>query len=316
MGTNYQIKYTPDAKVKAPALVKIGIDSVLTEINRQMSTYLPDSEISRFNRSESLVPMAVPMEFEYVINRALSWARKTYGAFDITVFPLLYLWGFGPGGTGAPDSFPDLSDVEKRLSHIGHDKLVSENGALQKLDPFVRIDLNAIAKGFGVDAVFDYLLSQGIFDLMVEIGGEVRVRGLNPQSKLWTIAIEKPKFSAEIGERFDWIVDLDNEAMATSGDYRNFFEIDGEIYSHEIDPRTGYPSRNNVASASVTAPNCTDADALATALMVMDVDEGMKLVESLPEVEAFLLVRQSISQFTYRRSSGMTVRAIGETRNN
>ncbi|MEE2877145.1 MAG: FAD:protein FMN transferase [Candidatus Neomarinimicrobiota bacterium] len=315
MGTSYQIKYIPDARVTAPAVVKVGIDSVLAEVNRQMSTYLPDSDISRFNRSESLEPMAVPMEFEYVVSRALTWMRKTNGAFDITVFPLLYLWGFGPGGAGVPASFPDSSDVEKRLSHVGRDKLVSERGALRKLDPFVSIDLNAIAKGFGVDAVFDYLLSHGIFDMMVEIGGEVRVRGVNHQSKLWAIAIEKPNLAAEIGGGFDWIVELDNEAMATSGDYRNFFEIDGEIYSHEIDPRTGYPSRTGISSATVTAPNCTDADALATAIMVMDVSEGMKLVESLPEVEAFLLVRQSTSQFTYRRSSGMTVRTVGETGN-
>ena len=313
MGTTYQVKYAPNANITSPAVVKVGIDSLLNEVNRQMSTYLPDSEISRFNRSESSEPMAVPMEFEYVVSRALYWSKKTDGAFDITVFPLLYLWGFGPGGAGEPPSFPDSSDVERRLSHIGSHKLVTESGEIRKLDPSVSIDLNAIAKGFGVDAVFDYLLSHGISDMMVEIGGEVRVRGLNPQSKLWAIAIERPELSAEIGEGFDWIVDLDNEAMATSGDYRNFFEIDGEIYSHEIDPRTGYPSRTGVASATVTAPNCTDADALATALMVMEVNEGMKLVESLSEVEAFLLVRDSSGRFTSHRSAGMAMKAAGET---
>ncbi len=312
MGTNYQIKYTPDAKVTTPALVKIGIDSILTEINRQMSTYLPDSEISRFNLSESSKPIEVPLEFEYVVSRALYWGEKTYGAFDITILPLLYLWGFGPGGARAPAAFPDTSDVEKRLTHIGNHKLVTGSGAVRKVDPFVNIDLNSIAKGFGVDAIFNYLLSNEITNVMVEIGGEVRVRGLNPYSKLWAIAIEKPELSLEIGEEFDWIVDLDNEAMATSGDYRNFFELDNEIYSHVIDPRTGYPSQTGVASATVTAPNCTDADALATALMVMDVSEGMKLVESLPEVEAFLIVRDSANGFVSHQSSGMALKAAGD----
>ncbi len=281
-----------------------------------MSTYLPESEISRFNRLESSDPINVPMEFEYVVGRALYWGGKTDGAFDITVFPLIYLWGFGPGSTGVPNSFPDSSDVERRLSHVGSHKLVTEDGEVRKLDPFVSIDLNAIAKGFGVDAIFDYLLSKRVTDMMVEIGGEVRVRGLNSQSKLWTIAIERPELSSIIGGGFDWIIDLDNQAMATSGDYRNFFELDDEIYSHEIDPRTGYPSQTGIASATVTAPNCTDADALATALMVMDVSEGMKLVESLPAVEAFLLVRKSATNFVSHRSSGMAIKAAGEAKEN
>lgn len=310
MGTTYQVKYIPRPKGRGPENIKVGIDSVLREVNRQMSTYLPDSEISKFNRSESLEPIPVSEEFHYVVSRSLFWTEKTRGAFDVTVFPLLFLWGFGPGGKGLPKTFPDSSAIFKRLSHVGSRKLVVQGNSLRKLDEFISIDLNAIAKGFGVDAVYKYLISNEISNLMIEIGGEVRTKGRNPLSKLWTIAIERPTLSGEVGEEFDWVLDLDNEAMATSGDYRNYFEIDGLIYSHEIDPRTGYPSKTGVASATVTAPNCTDADAIATALMVMNVSEGIKLIEALPDIDAFLLFRNSSNQLTSYQSSGMNVRTI------
>jgi thiamine biosynthesis lipoprotein len=308
MGTTYQLKYVSPNGLTVPAVLKVGIDSVLIEVNRQMSTYIPDSEISWFNRSESTEPITVGEEFYYVVNRALYWSRKSNGAFDITVFPLLYLWGFGPGDTGVPDQFPDSSTINRRMSHVGYEKIRTEKSSIVKLDPYISIDLNAIAKGFGVDAVFDYLESQNVSDMMVEIGGEVRVKGKNLQAKQWAIAIERPKLSAEREEGFDWVINLDNQAMATSGDYRNYFEIDGEIYSHEIDPRTGYPSQSGIASATVTAPTCTDADALATALMVMSITDGLELVESLPEVEAFLIIRETADRFRSQQSSGMNVK--------
>jgi len=308
MGTTFQINYVSTDGLAATTVLKVGVDSVLSEVNRQMSTYISDSEISRFNRSESTEPISVSKEFYYVVNRALYWSRKNNGAFDITVFPLLYLWGFGPGQTGMPDQFPDSSSIKKRLSHVGYEKIRTEESSIVKLDPYISIDLNAIAKGFGVDAVFDYLKSQNISDMMIEIGGEVRVKGQNSQGKLWAIAIERPKLSADANEGFDWVIDLDNQAMATSGDYRSYFEMDGNIYSHEIDPRTGYPSRTGVASATVIAPNCTDADALATALMLMPITDGLKLVESIPKTEAFIIIRQPEDRFTYRQSSGINVR--------
>ena len=308
MGTTFQIKYVPPDGRATTTVLKVGVDSVLSEVNRQMSTYKPDSEISWFNRSESTEPIPVSKEFYYVVNRALYWSRKSDGAFDITVFPLLYLWGFGPGQTGMPDQFPDSSSIHQRLSHVDYEKIRTEESSIVKLDPYISIDLNAIAKGFGVDAVFDYLKSQNISDMMIEIGGEVRVKGQNSQGKLWAIAIERPKLSADAREGFDWVIDLDNQAMATSGDYRSYFEIDGNIYSHEIDPRTGYPSRTGVASATVIAPNCTDADALATALMLMPITDGLKLVESIPKTEAFIIIRQPEDRFTYHQSFGMNVR--------
>ena len=308
MGTTFQINYVSTDGLASTTVLKVGVDSVLSEVNRQMSTYIHDSEISWFNRSESTEPISVSKEFYYVVNRALYWSRKSDGAFDITVFPLLYLWGFGPGQTGMPDQFPDSSSIKKRLSHVGYEKIRTEESSIVKLDPYISIDLNAIAKGFGVDAVFDYLKSQNVSDMMIEIGGEVRVKGQNSQSKLWAIAIERPKLSADVNEGFDWVINLDNQAMATSGDYRSYFEMDGNIYSHEIDPRTGYPSRTGVASATVIAPNCTDADALATALMLMPITDGLKLVESIPKTEAFIIKRQPEDRFTYHQSSGINIR--------
>lgn len=310
MGTTYHVKYRPNPSLTAsPDSLKAKIDSVLVEVNRQMSIYLQDSEIIAFNNSQSIDPFPVSREFAFVVERALHWSRLTEGAFDITVFPLLFLWGFGPGlGADIPSSFPTPSDVEKRLSHVGYQQLNLQDDRLIKMDPYVRIDLNAIAKGFGVDAVFDYLQSLAIAHMMVEIGGEVRVRGKNQRDHPWIIAIERPDLSSNAGKGFEWICELEAGAAATSGDYRNFFEINGEIFSHVIDPRTGYPAQTQVASATVTAPNCTDADALATALMVMGEKEGLQLVELIDGVEAFLIIRQGKGQFRWVKSSGMNIR--------
>ncbi|MCH7732998.1 MAG: FAD:protein FMN transferase [Candidatus Marinimicrobia bacterium] len=310
MGTTYHVKYRPTSSLTvSPDSLKAKIDSVLLEVNRQMSIYLWNSEITAFNNSQSIDPFPVSREFAYVVERALHWSRLTKGAFDITVFPLLFLWGFGPGqGADTPSSFPTPSDVEKHLSHVGYQKLNLQDNRLTKTDPYVRIDLNAIAKGFGVDAVFDYLQSLAIAHMMVEIGGEVRVRGKNQRDQPWIIAIEGPDLSSDAGKGFEWVCELEAGAAATSGDYRNFFEIDGEIFSHVIDPRTGYPAQTQVASATVTAPNCTDADALATALMVMGEKEGLQLVELIDGVEAFLILREEKGQFRWVKSSGMKIR--------
>lgn len=313
MGTTYHIKYRPPSILMAsPDSVKAKIDSVLQEVNRQMSIYLRDSEITTFNDWQSTKPFPVSKEFAFVVERALHWSEATDGGFDITVFPLLFLWGFGPGQDRSQPSIllPSSSDVKKRLSHVGYGKLKVEDGVLIKEDPYLRIDLNAIAKGFGVDAVFDYLESLAVAHMMVEIGGEVRAKGRNQEDSLWAIAIQRPVLSTATRQEFDWFYELENAAMATSGDYRNSFEIDGEIFSHEIDPTTGYPVQTQVASVTVVSSNCTDADALATALMVMGEDEGLQLVESLAGTEAFLILREGRDQFRWAKSSGMLVKEL------
>ena len=309
MGTTYQIKLVLQQDLGTPQTLKVEIDSILAHVNRQMSLYQYGSEINIFNRSLSTEPFPVSEEVAFVVRRALHWSVVTDGAFDITIFPLLFLWGFGPGQETEPLTiFPDSAAVQKRLAHVGYGKMKVKKKTLIKNDPRVMVDLNAIAKGFGVDAVYEHLESQGVAHMMVEIGGEVRVRGKNKNNQFWIIAIERPHLSADLERAFDWICEPEEGAVATSGDYRNFFEVDGELFSHEIDPRSGYPAKTKVASATITAPNCTDADALATALIIMGEKEGLQLVEAMDGVEAFLILREGRDQFRWVKSSGMKIR--------
>ncbi|MEC9274625.1 MAG: FAD:protein FMN transferase [Candidatus Neomarinimicrobiota bacterium] len=308
MGTTYNIKIILDnLSVQYKNKLSGQIDSILISINQQMSTYLYDSEISTFNNNESTAPFKISNEFSYVVGRALHWAKTTEGAFDITLVPLLYLWGFGPGQKGGlKDVFPDEKIINNRKIHMGYDKLTINNNFLQKKDPFIKIDLNAIAKGFGVDAICNFLNSKGINNYMVEIGGEVRCVGYNQNKKSWMIAIENP----ENNNKIKWAVSLKDVSMATSGDYRNYYEIDNERYSHEIDPRSGYPAQTNIASATVVAPNCVDADALATTLIILGIEKAIQLIENTNDTEAFLIIRKDKDSYETIKSSGMKIEVL------
>ena len=308
MGTTYNIKIISNNIERHPKdELKYQIDSILISINNQMSTYLYDSEISTFNNKQSTAPFHISEEFSYVIERSLHWAKKTDGAFDITLVPLLYLWGFGPGQKGGlKDIFPNDRAIQNRKIHMGYDKLIIKNNYLQKQDPYIKIDLNAIAKGFGVDAVCSFLNSKGINNYMVEIGGEVRCLGYNRNKKSWMIAVENPESDNEI----NWAVSLDNMSMATSGDYRNYYEIDNERYSHEIDPRSGYPAQTDIASATVVTSYCIDADALATALIILGIDKAIQLIEDTSDTEAFLIIRKDKDVYETIRSSGMKIKEL------
>ena len=312
MGTSYNIKIVPEKdRILSKKLIKQNIDSVLISVNYQMSTYLFDSEITQFNNHESTTPFTVSNDFSLVVERALHWSRLTDGAFDITIVPLLYLWGFGPGQAGElGDIFPQESAVQKRRTHVGYEKLTTNKYYLQKKDPFIKIDLNAIAKGFGVDAVYSFLESIGMNNIMVEIGGEIRTKGENRKNEPWMIAVETPDLESAGSKTISWALPLENKAMATSGDYRNYYEIDGIRYSHEIDPRTGYPARTGVASATVVATNCMDADALATALIIMGAELGLQFIEKLDGVEAFLILREGSDNYRTIKSSGMKISAL------
>ena len=312
MGTTYNIKIVPGKSTPLSInLIQQKVDSVLTSINYQMSTYLFDSEITQFNNHESTVSFSISNDFAFVVDRALYWSEKTDGAFDITLVPLLYLWGFGPGQEGQlGDVFPEENTVQKRLTHIGYEKLTTNKYYLQKKDPYIKIDLNAIAKGFGVDAVYFFLKSIGMNNIMVEIGGEVRTKGNNQKNEPWMIALETPDFESTGNKTARWAIRLEDQAMATSGDYRNYYESDSVRYSHEIDPRTGYPAQTGVASATVIAPNCMDADALATALIIMGTESGLQLVEKLDNVEAFLILREGNDNYRTIKSSGMKISTL------
>ena len=312
MGTTYNIKIIPEKNsILSTKLIKQNIDSVLISVNYQMSTYLFDSEITQFNNHESTTSFTVSNDFSLVVERALHWSKLTDGAFDITIVPLLYLWGFGPGqASELGDIFPEEHAVQKRRTHVGYEKLTTNKYYLQKKDPFIKIDLNAIAKGFGVDAVYSFLESIGMNNIMVEIGGEVRTKGKNRKNEPWMIAVETPDLESAGSKTISWALPLESKAMATSGDYRNYYEIDGIRYSHEIDPRTGYPAQTGVASATVVATNCMDADALATALIIMGPESGLQFIEKLDGVEAFLILREGNDNYRTIKSSGMKISAL------
>ena len=312
MGTTYNIKIIPEKdSILSTKLIKQNIDSVLISVNYQMSTYLFDSEITQFNNHESTTSFTVSNDFSLVVERALHWSKLTDGAFDITLVPLLYLWGFGPGqASELGDIFPEEHAVQKRRTHVGYEKLTTNKYYLQKKDPFIKIDLNAIAKGFGVDAVYSFLESIGMNNIMVEIGGEVRTKGENRKNEPWMIAVETPDLESAGSKTISWALPLESKAMATSGDYRNYYEIDGIRYSHEIDPRTGYPAQTGVASATVVATNCMDADALATALIIMGAESGLQFIEKLDGVEAFLILREGNDNYRTIKSSGMKISAL------
>lgn len=304
MGTTYSVKIINNIDQSIDFNnVRNEIDSVLNVVNQQMSTYIEDSEINRFNQLEDNSWFPVSFRFFKVILMAQEVSRLTDGAFDITVGPLVDLWGFGINSEKEEWQPPSERQIQCISKLIGYQNISTGKFSIKKNNPDTEIDVNAIAKGFGVDIVFELLEQKGFTDILVEIGGEVRCKGHNSTGKPWQIGIDKPILSVAPGKDLQSIISLNNNALATSGDYRNYFKYEGKIYSHTIDPRTGYQTQNQVASTSVTAPTCMQADALATALMVMG-EPGMKIIESLENVEALLIIRKSEIEFNSIKSSG------------
>lgn len=289
MGTTYHIKVLTGWFTSAARLQR-QIDERLLAINRSMSTYDPTSEISRFNAiasaGETFAPSA---DFLEVLRVAAELFRLTEGAWDGTLDPLITLWGFGRKGTVS--QVPDEEKIRTALTHVGFDQIhLDASGIISKLDPALTLDLASIAKGYGVDAIARLLGEKGFADFLVEIGGEVYARGRRQDGKPWRVGINRPDKAAAFTDVYR-AVTLTDLAMATSGDYRIFFEVGGQNFSHILDPRTGRPVTNGVVSATVVAANCTVADGLATALMVMGPHKGVALVDRLPAVECLIVVR-------------------------
>ncbi|MBN2887213.1 MAG: FAD:protein FMN transferase [Chromatiaceae bacterium] len=276
MGTSYSIKLAePPSELDSVAL-QGRIDARLEQINARMSTYRPDSELSRFNASRSLDWFPVSRELAQLVAQAKAVHDLSGGAFDVTVGPAVDLWGFGP--KPAPTEPPDATTIAAVRERIGSDKLEArlDPPALRKTRADLAVDLSAIAKGYGVDAVARLLDEAGIAHYLVEIGGELRARGHKPDANPWRIAIERPNPLAREVYR---VVELRDAAMATSGDYRNFIQWGDRHYSHAIDPQTAQPVTHSLASVSVIAADCATADALATALLVLGPERGLALAE-------------------------------------
>ena len=283
MGTTYKITIT-STQIDS-SKIHTSVDSILYLINQEMSTYISASTISRFNASDPGSKLLVGEDFYYVLNKSIYYNNISSGAFDVTIKPLVDLWGFGD--TGSTLSLPDSIAAAKNLKFVGLEKLdISSNRVLSK-NKEVTIDLSAIAKGFAVDKISHFLTKNSFDNHMVEIGGEVRVSGYNKNKHKWKIGIQNPDID-DITVLATLLIS--DKGIATSGNYRNYYDIDGKRYSHIISPSTGYPVGNQIRGITVISDNCLDSDALATALLVMDIEDGIKLIEDLKGFEVFYIL--------------------------
>ncbi|MCG8321017.1 MAG: FAD:protein FMN transferase [Cytophagales bacterium] len=276
----YHVKYIDK---KNGRNYKKEIDSLLIAFNQSLSTYIPDSEISKFNNTTLLKYES--RFFLPVLHESKKIYEVTAGAFDPTVMPLVNAWGFGPDKIERPDS--STIDELKRL--VGFDHIFFDSVAICKLKEGVKLDFSAIAKGYAVDLVLDFLDTREIDNIFVEIGGEVAAKGTNTaEGKPWSVGVEDPTKSVENRALFT-AFSINNKAVATSGNYRNFYVLDGKKISHTISPYTGYPVVHSLLSASVFADKCIEADAYATAFMVLGLEKSVEIVEKMAGLEAFLI---------------------------
>ncbi|PLX11909.1 MAG: thiamine biosynthesis protein ApbE [Marinilabiliales bacterium] len=278
-GTTYSITY----ETEDSSNYKDEIELLLAEFDTSLSTYNPESVISKINRNES-------NRTDYYLNTVLKKSEEIYtltnGSFDITVAPLVNAWGFG---------FENREEMTERkvdslLQFIGFDKISYNDTILIKEDPRTMLDMNAIAQGYSVDIVAKFLDNKGITNYLVEIGGEVKTKGFNKTGKEWRIGIDKPFDNNNLpGENLQAIINLSNHSLATSGNYRKFYEKDGIKYAHTIDPKTGYSVTHSLLSATVIADECITADAYATAFMVIGLEKAYELAMKIPNLEAYFV---------------------------
>lgn len=298
MGTTYRVVVT-GAISPAAEKAELGqaLAAELQRIDQLMSTYRDDSELSRFNQTHSTEAFPVSPDTAEVVRAALTISRQSGGAFDVTVRPLVAAWGFGAGARVEP---PSEAELKSLLASVGHSFLSVEGSALRKARADLQVDLSAIAKGYAVDCLSRVLHERGHPAHMVEVGGEVRVAGRKPDGSLWRIGIEQPDGE---GRQSRLILDLTDTSLATSGDYRNYYEREGQRVSHTIDPRTGRPITHALASVSVLHETAMLADGYATALNVLGADEARRLAEQL-NLPALFIVRRPGGGFETHSTSG------------
>ena len=276
-GTTYKIVYQCDSDLTA------SIRQELRRVDYSLSPFNKESVITAVNQNREVM---LDPYFVEVFNKAMEISRETKGAFDITVAPLVNAWGFG----FKHEQMPTKRQVDSLRQRIGYQKVALKNGKVVKQDPRMMLDCSAIAKGFGVDAVARLLRDRGVQNFMVEIGGEVVTCGVNAQRLPWRVGVVKPsEDSLSTGHELQTILNVTDKAMATSGNYRNFYYKNGRRYAHTIDPKTGYPVQHSLLSATVLAASCTVADAYATSFMVMGLDNARQLLEHHPELMAYLI---------------------------
>ena len=277
-GTTYHVTYVSTTGVN----YQRSIDSLLIEIDNSLSTYQPRSIISKFNQASST------QQTDKMFNDVFMLAKEVYkvsnGAFDPTVAPVVNAWGFGFKNSNKTDSLT----IDSLMKYVDFENVVLQKNEVVKNQFGLMLDFNAIAQGYSVDVLANFLKSKGIFNYLVEVGGELIANGRNGNNALWRVGIDRPIENLKKRE-LEAIINIDNKALATSGNYRKFYEKDGVKYSHTINPKTGYPVQHSLLSATVVADNCGLADAYATAFMVLGLEKSKKILEESKELEALLI---------------------------
>ena len=292
--TIYHIKY------QAPRPLTEKIDAELQKFNLSLNPFNPNSVISKVNNNE---PVEVDEWFKEVFNKSMEVSRNSDGVFDITCAPLVNAWGFG---FSKKDSItPAMIDSLKTF--VGYNKVRLEGNTVVKDDPRLLLNCSAIAKGYSCDIVARLLEQEGVENYMVEIGGEVTMKGVNDRGECWKIGINKPEDdSTGIMNEIEDVVQLCKKGgVATSGNYRNFYVKDGKKYAHTIDPRTGYPAEQSILSATIVANDCMSADAYATAFMAMGLEKARLMADSLPDIEYYVIYADEKGQHQIEYSKGM-----------
>jgi len=295
-GTSYHITYENSNNKDYSA----DIDSILKTFNKSLSVYDSTSIISRINNDDPTVE--ADDWFVNVFNKSTEVNALSRGAFDITVGPVVHAWGFG----NAPLAKHDTAYIDSLLQFVGMEKVKLVGHKIIKKYPGVKIDVDALAQGYSVDVVCDFFKSKGIKNYVVEIGGEVRAKGTNAKGKLWRIGIDRPsEGNMSPGNDLQAIIEINNKSLSTSGNYRKFFVEKGVKYAHTIDPKTGFPARNTLLSASVICDDCMTADAWATAFMVLGVDKSKEILPNLKGIDVYFVYSNSKGDFEIFYSEGV-----------
>ncbi len=294
-GTTYHITYYATDSL----VTKMQVDSVLNKIDSSLSLYKPYSLINQFNNSTHGI--IIDTHLMNVLKASLTTYKSTGGLFDITVEPLVEAWGFGAKKMAA---MPDSNTIETIMNCIGSDNLVLKNNFLRKKKPCIKIDMNGIAQGYTVDVLANFLETYGIKNYIVEVGGELRVKGRKPNNEKMKIGIESPGDDEMEPEMIEQVIELDSGAITSSGNYRKFYESGGKKISHLIDPRTGYSIQNEMISVAVYAKDGITADAFDNALMVMGMDSALHFVEQRKNISAYIIYKKNDGTVADTASTG------------
>ncbi len=299
MGTTYMVKYEGKENYQAE------IDVLLKEVNQYLSTYIPDSYITQFNKDKQGVtlPENSAKHFSRVFDMAKTVHQKSRGAFEPTIMPLVNYWGFGYTEK-KPVTDTDKVKIAELMQFVDFNEVTRNGEKYYKAQPDIQLDFSALAKGYGVDVVGELLEKHNIENYLVEIGGEIRTRGKNDRGQWWLTAVNMPDPKAKLTD-FKAKVSLQNSAIATSGNYRNFYEVDGVKYAHTINPKTGFPEKNTLLSASIFADDCMTADAYATACMVMGLDKAFKLISTDATLEGYFIYSDDAGEMQVKQTEGM-----------